>query len=256
MGRYFEGNTIPWHYIPVWIAISTPLLYTAAALFGTATSIAFFFRRGGSRKDKLERFAIVAWFVAPIISVIALKSIVYDSWRHLFFIYPAFLILALEGLRSALRFLARVPTRAGTAGRIGLAVLCVVSLVSTATFMVANHPLQQVYFSLPRRAVAGRFELDYWGASYRQAFEKLLATDPDPMIAIRVDNLPGALNLDILPVADRRRLKLVGRRGESKYLLTNMRYYYDFDYGYPEAFAIESGGIKILKVFRTGPGGS
>ena len=255
MGRYFKGNAIPWHYTPVWIAISTPLLYTAAALLGTATSIASFFRRGGSRNDKLERIAIVTWFVAPVISVMALDSTLYDGWRHLFFVYPALLILALEGLRSAFRFLARLPAWVGTASRFGLATLCFVSLVSTAAFMVANHPVQQVYFSLPRSVVAGRFELDYWGASYRQALEKLLATDSDPVITIKVDNLAGALNLDILPLADRRRLKLVNRRGESKYLLTNMRYYYDFDYGYPEVFAIESGGIKILKVFRTGPPG-
>ena len=36
-GQRLPGPQPPWHYIPVWIIISTPLLYTLAALGGLTT---------------------------------------------------------------------------------------------------------------------------------------------------------------------------------------------------------------------------
>lgn len=253
MGRYLSRRDLPWHYVPVWIAISTPLAYTGAAVLGLIVSLGTLIRRTTSREERKGRLVITVWFLAPLFFVMVLHSVVYDAWRHLFFIYPAFLILALQGFRWLFRTIRRIASeRWRSVANLGLNGIIGLSLLSTAFFMVTNHPLQQVYFSIPRSWVADRFELDYWGASYRQALEHLLAIDPDSRIPIKVANYPGVLNVGMLPQSERRRILLVGPDGEARYFLTNMRFHYAEPYGLPEVFAIEAGGIKILRVFSLG----
>ncbi|MFB0526328.1 MAG: hypothetical protein ACETVO_02505 [bacterium] len=36
----------------------------------------------------------------PIVVVIGMRSVLYDAWRQMFFVYPAFLMLSLAGLAS------------------------------------------------------------------------------------------------------------------------------------------------------------
>jgi hypothetical protein len=54
--------------------------------------------------------------------------------------------------------------------------------------------------------IGQKFELDYWGNSYKQGLEYILASDPSPVIALAVQNSPGEFNGMILPPAARRRI--------------------------------------------------
>ena len=49
-----------------------------------------------------SKFMIInlAIFFTPLFAVIFLHSVVYDSWRHLYFIYPSFLLIALYGFQK------------------------------------------------------------------------------------------------------------------------------------------------------------
>jgi hypothetical protein len=51
--------------------------------------------------------------------------------------------------------------------------------------------------------------MDYWGLSYREAFETILAKDDRQSIIISVESfIPAEQNLAILPKADRERIVL------------------------------------------------
>ena len=72
--------------------------------------------------------------------------------------------------------------------------LIVIGLVEPVWFMVRQHPHENVYFN----QLAGdpatlryRFEMDYWGLSYKQAIDALLEMDTSDDIKINVENSPG-----------------------------------------------------------------
>jgi hypothetical protein len=93
--------------------------------------------------------------------------------RHFLFVLPPLAVLAAWGV-SSLWDVVAVPR----AVRVGVAVACAAGMAWVVGDMVSLHPYQSVYFNRllagGLRGAAGRFETDYWGASYREAAEWLL----------------------------------------------------------------------------------
>jgi hypothetical protein len=273
-GEYIKATELPWHYLPVWIVISTPVLYH------------FFFVGGGlvalkhvtdpsSRSSATARNELLFFlaFLFPLLLVIAANSTLYDSWRHMFFIYPAFVLVALTGIAACRSFLVR-QDRGGIrfAGRVALASLILVSFLSTGIFMIQSHPHQNVYFNLllgKNMEKAGEnFDLDYWGLSYRTALEYILKNDQGESIRIFDAMLFGPMinNIKILPASERKRVCQVWTPGEAKYLITVYRQVWERadseylrtnyrwgrqTYPYPnEFFSIRIGAAKIISVFK------
>ena len=52
--------------------------------------------------------------------------------------------------------------------------------------MVKNHPYQNVYFSeiINKKNINNKFDLDYWGLSYKENFEYILKNDSREQIKI------------------------------------------------------------------------
>ena len=92
---------------------------------------------------------------------------------------------------------------------------------ATLGALVSLHPYQHLYFNFlvdratPERLLA-RYDLDYWHISFRRALEFLLARYLDGPIRISHHSLDGHgyVNHNLLPAADRQRLKLAGRAGD------------------------------------------
>jgi len=256
LGHYIPAKDLPWHYIPVWILISTPIFYTFCFFVGCFSSL-YSFSRKPRRFYLTRRVDLISlfWFFLPLVGVITLKSILYDGWRQMFFIYPGFLILSLTGLISISqcieeRFEGR---RLGVLNLI-LVSVAAISLVNTARIMIRYHPFQNVYFNRlagrDMKAVKQNFELDYWGLSYRKALEYILRHDKDRRIKVYVANLPGRFNAYILKPEDRKRLIYVDRPYEARYYLSNYRWHRS-EYSYEnECYSIKIGGAKIMVVYR------
>ena len=141
----------------------------------------------------------------------ALGSTLYDGWRHLYFVYAPFAMLAVFGLRWLISAGVRVARPAATG-------LVAIGLAATVVEMVRIHPHQNVYFNaLVDRSTPGhlpsRYEMDYWGTSIREAIEHLLERSPTQPTYIR--SRRGGLvnrNRSILPRLDRERVFLDGER--------------------------------------------
>ncbi len=255
-GSYFSAQSLPWHYIPVWILISTPLAYSALFLAGCVavtrsmvTDFARFYR------DHREFLLFLLWFFFPLAAVIALRSSLYDEWRQMFFIYPAFLLLALAGLRALLEHL---KTRSRTRAIAVAAAVIIFSVLDTAVFMIKYHPFQNVYFNslagLDRQRIRDGFELDYWGLSYRQALEHILKADKRPVIRIYAANYAGWLNSLILGQTSEKRLLYVERPEDADYLVSNHRWHRE-EYPYKGFYSISVDGMKIMSVYSLKEGG-
>ncbi|MDH7513903.1 MAG: glycosyltransferase family 39 protein [Clostridiales bacterium] len=212
--EYYTCGETPWHYIPVWIAISTPLLYLGLCFIGVFALIGDAFRnrkRSSQVLDKTQGPLALLWFFVPPLGSILLGVCTFNEFRHLFFIYPALLLIGLSGFLAISGAANKIRKRKySTAAKIILAAVMLAGMGRVAFFMVRNHPHENVYFNrLAGRdmaSVAKKFEMDYWGLSYKQGLEYLLRIDPSDVIKVAVDFRPGEFNVWIQPRDERRRL--------------------------------------------------
>jgi hypothetical protein len=209
------------------------------------------------------------WF-APIAAVIVLKSVVYDGWRHLYFTYPFFILIALSGVNTIFRVIDnKIPILLKNSKKINSIskVLKIGSifiiLFPNISFIVNNHPNQEVYFNEFVQNPDKTFELDYWGASFAQGLQFIAEKDKRDTVKIKVDAL-GILNHNLLPEKDKKRLQLVSSIKEADYYVTHYRGFSNGDSltfnpeivdskQFPfqnEFFNVKSGKAKILGVYK------
>jgi hypothetical protein len=244
LGSDVWSTQLPWHYIPVWISVSTPVAVTVLFMVGLGVSI-----RARSRTAVLA----IAWFFLPLLYSILSGAVLYDAWRHTFFIYPAMLVLAVVGVGWLWQVIGmRFKGSTGRMLKAGLIVLIALNLGFTAVFMVRHHPHQNVYFSALAggiRGAEGRFDLDYWGLSYRQALEHVLENDPRDRIVVYAPHPPGWYNADIVQPEARKRLVFASKPNRAQYYLTNFRWERSSPRG-EEVFSIKIDGVPIMAVYR------
>jgi hypothetical protein len=221
-GDYVNVRNLDWYYSIVWFTITTPIVYLLAGFWGIILFIVKFSKRPiqylHNTKERNNIYYSIC-FLVPIAAVIILKSVIYDGWRQLYFIYPSFVLLAIYGLN----FLFKTRLK-----YVVISILFLAFSLSTY-FMVYNFPFQQVYFNQivdhnPPEHLRKNFEMDYWGVSYKQSLEYILKYDKSDTISIAIENYPGYANNMILPLKERKRLKYVDLKN-AKYFITNYRWH-------------------------------
>ena len=252
---FVKATELPWHYAPVWIAITTPLLHLAG--FGVGTALIL--RRLGRRRWRLYATAaewqdllFLGLTLAPLLAVVALHSVLYDGWRQLYFVYPSLLLVALRGLAALGRWRPAAPGRARAwawASRAGLAA----ALLAVAGQMAALHPLQNVYFNaLAGRHPEERYEMDHWALSYRTGLEWLARHDNGLRITVCSESYNLLVSSQkMLPEFDQSRIQVVEDWNQADYFLTTYRWhpwpYTGFAY---EATTVRRADNRVLSVFR------
>ena len=230
---YYMGlaqRPVPWHYIPVMIAITTPLLIVLLMLAGNVATIASLFQKretplfASERKYYLMMLVCIWSFLG---FAMLTRPILYDSWRHFYFLYGLLLLLAIYGLQTLVSFLKGKWKRLAF-GAVGAQLLAMVALV------VLSHPFQFVYFNALAGANPGeRFDLDYWNVSQAKTLMRLIDTvDSEEQISVTAadwytgDGLEKAYNILPQSYQERMRLLFVGyytiARG-ADYLMVNPR---------------------------------
>jgi hypothetical protein len=254
MGALVRTTQLPWHYIPVWVSITTPPLHLVLFVIGTAaTGRQFIISARVLWKDEaeLQDLVFLGMFVAPVSAVILLHSVLYDGWRQLYFIYPAFLLITLRGWHTLWS-----STIAAQVRRPVLVGVTAISFAATAAWMWRTHPLQNVYFNVfAGTNLKANYELDYWGLSTRGAVEYVLAHDPSGSINVREANYMALkASLMLLTPKDRRRLRVTTDENIPHYAFTNnnrpnlgntkLQEHYDLFY----EFKVD--GEAILSIFK------
>ena len=158
-GELMRGSELPRSYLPVWFGITTPLL---ALLLGAIGFAALAWRVAvklfstpwlGAAANSSLRFELLvaACFVLPVLLAIVLRPTLYQGWRHFYFLWTPFVLIATSGLgalaevahKARPRFLPpRVPAAAVIAG------LAALGLGAIAVEMARMHPLQDRYFNV------------------------------------------------------------------------------------------------------------
>ncbi len=254
-GGFYFGQQIaysPWHWVPVHYATKTPLLYVTLSMIGVATLFRSLQRGIWSALTERNILLFFTWFAIPLAIVIVMKADLFDEWRHLYFTYPATVLLSVIGLRSLWnRTLSIQVQRFRTSLQIVLIAIPAICMFSTGIWMVRNHPLQYVYYSIPSRYVENYFELDYWGLSYKQGFEWILENDTDPIIPVFVTSSPGWENLNILTSEQRRRITM-WKKYTPKYVMDNFDWM-EYRHVLPDSEKVHSikvSGMEVLNIYR------
>ena len=170
------SDQLPRTYVPIILGITLPEFYFLIAALAPFALVWRLRRRTTEPIDHRSAVFIALIVVAtffPIASAIQSGTILYDGMRHLLFIVPPLAVLA--GIVTA-SFFSNVGSRAAGAA---VAIALAASVSVTAADMWRLHPYESIYFNrtfgggLPH--AYGRFETDYWGQSYREATDWLVA---------------------------------------------------------------------------------
>jgi hypothetical protein len=246
---------LPWHYLPTWFFITTPVLYSVLFMLGLLFLVRQTFIPRFSLYRNLQEqqdWIMAGLFLIPVFAAILLNLVLYDGWRHLYFIYPPFIYVAVSGLHALYQKLSSLPNKqTSKLLQTGLIAVLLFYIGSIAFWMVKNHPHQNVYFSIYKDdSVRQKFELDYWGLAYKQGLEFVVKDSDMPAINVYVANLPGRTNQYSLPPEQRKRLVYVDHISKADYFLTEYRWH---PKDYPlekEVYQIKVDDIKIFSVFK------
>ena len=160
-GSMYPSTGLPRSYLPVLLAIQ--LTEPVWFVFAAGLLVAAFQTWKGDRRALGLISLISAWFILPLAFFVVTRAALYDNFRQVLFILPPVFIVAgvtIDRIRST-------PLQMGFLGLILLpGVLAAIQL----------HPYEYIYYN---RFVGGeggafrRFEMDYWGTSYREAAQYL-----------------------------------------------------------------------------------
>ena len=216
-GVKYQSTNLPHSYLPVLFAIQLTEPVWALSIVGWIVAIV-----GGEKRRGLVELALL-WFVIPLIGFVVMRTVLYDNFRQVLFILPPIFLMAgvaFEKIKNA-------------KWRVALITLC---LIPGVMGIVSLHPYEYIYYNRFVGGVdgaQGRFDLDYWVISYREAAEYINSVAP-PNVAIWVEG-PSHL----FALFAREDLKIyssyeVERAERYDYVVATTRY--DFDKtSYPQA---------------------
>ena len=207
-GRLYWSNELPPHYTATWFSITMPPLILLLGGIGAAVVVAQAIARPGAFfRNTRQRFLLLALavFLLPPLAAALLSSSQNNDWRHFYFLYAPFCLLAAWGggwLRAGLRRQGGWP--AGTLFLMGTGLgLILLQLIQL-------HPFQYSYFNFlvdrtTPEQLRTQYNLDHWQLAYRQGLEYLLKRHPDETLAVRTRarrrNLPPTGGHRLLPPA-------------------------------------------------------
>jgi hypothetical protein len=261
-GNWIKATNLPPWYAPFWMLITLPLSHLVLILAGisiAAFSIIrnakyFFYRDAVDRMDA----AVLALIVLPLVGVIYKESVMYDGWRHLYFLYAAMIYLAVLAWVKWSSLMSRSYRKWYVISAV------VIGLYMSRVFyqMVDNHPYQYTYFNeLVKRPAIEKFEMDYWGVSYKQAYKELYHRFPEDTFLCVSRYDPAWYNYMSLKPKYRERIKFKDEREgilpKHYYYISIFRFEYELN-SYLEnrhpsqnpVMIIEAFGNPIIGVFE------
>jgi hypothetical protein len=175
-GTNYRSTQLPWTYVPFYFGVQLPefLLVLLAASFIALPAL--WARLNWPRRQLLILMLLMGLF--PITYAVLRHPALYDAVRHFLFVAPIACVLSAMTARYiavwAIREFDHIWSRRLVAT--GLAFAAVMVAVTQIYLMIALHPYEYIFINRFAGGVVGaygRYELDYWGSSFKEAAEKL-----------------------------------------------------------------------------------
>lgn len=254
MGEYILSTELPWYYLFVNIGITTPVFYLAMFVCGGA-ALTVRAGKGLAARQKPEgtdwyHIALAVNLIVPFVYVLASRPVLYNGWRHFYFVYPMMVLVMLYGIAVLGRMARNLPGR-----NVAKAYGCVVAVcvLSVGIWIGLNHPHEYAFFNrIALPYVTEYFQKDYWNVSQYELLRS--ACEQDGREQLKVWVLPENA-IVFQPPEHRNRIKQVLNQDDADYIVTaytasceaeRLAQYYLYD----EQKAVWVDGVKISSLFR------
>ncbi len=176
-GKIYMSTDLPWTYLPLYFAIQLPELHLALIGLGL---LALPWSAVG--RDKYALFLIMLTVSFPVLYAVFRHPALYDAARHFIFILPPLCVVAAIGVKRTAALLLSAgtgdPRRRKTAQAVAAiaALTAFLAAVQVVADMVRLHPYEYIYANRSSggvKGIEGKYELDYWGSSFKEAAERL-----------------------------------------------------------------------------------
>ena len=186
-GDYVSSKLIAWHYRPVWLMITTPVIIILLFFIGIILSCFKLFKHLNKNlkidylitKDNfLDIFLFLVFFITFFITIKFNQS-KFGGWRHLYFLYVVIVYFAIIATKQIYIFFNKDEYK-----KI-FSVLIFANLLYVLIWNLNNHPNQYVYFNfLFQNYAVKNFDLDTWGVTHKQSLDKILKMDKNEIITV------------------------------------------------------------------------
>ena len=176
-GAWRRNDDLPPEYLPVWFSVTSPPFALLLGLIGAGGAAAAGAAAGrrALRNTRL-RFALMLLgiFLAPFVAVALLDFTM--TWRHMYFLWAPFSLLAAFGAQRLAGALRGARRRGAVYGALGL------GLGATVVSMALIHPNQQDYFNFfvdraTPEHLRTQYKMNIWQNSTRQELEWILRSN-------------------------------------------------------------------------------
>jgi hypothetical protein len=165
---------MPRSYVPTLFALKLPIVLWVLGFGGAAGALVAAFRDNIAVNRRAILLAVALAALLPLVVTIALRPAMYNGIRHFVFVLPPLAVLG--GLATV--FLVDIAARRLRVPPVAAALVFVLGVAVPVVEMVRLHPYEYTAFNWLSGGVAGardRYMVDYWGLSFKQASQALLA---------------------------------------------------------------------------------
>ncbi len=171
-GVTYRSTQLPWYYVPLYFLVQLPEYFLGLLLASIPFAYRVYHKR--SPAQRLGLLTVALSIIVPLAYAMLRHPALYDAVRHFLFVVPLLAILiacgAYEAVRAA-RLLALKHHRLHACDTL-LLLGIVLTIGWHVSVLIRLHPYEYIYvnsfFGGPSGAF-GKYELDYWGSSFKEA---------------------------------------------------------------------------------------
>lgn len=247
-----HGLLLPHSYLPTMVAVTVPIGFLLLMAIGQAYS--FFLCIKKDARLPLLMVLSALWLV-PMAFVVIKQPLMYNGWRHFYFMYAGLAAMGGMALQAISRWLGKRRFL-----RIAASTALALFFLYQAIGIAANHPFQYAYFNALARNPQSDYEMDYWDVSTVNAMDQLSETQPNknsiPLVLGSRDEMSAfglSTGYKALDAAAKERLTIT-ENSDAPYLFFNTTYTKIYGVadpqGYEVLFSITSYGNTLCTVYR------
>jgi tetratricopeptide (TPR) repeat protein len=169
-GEYLDSLSLPKNYLPKMMSVSIPIAITITLIIGFV-SVCFNWKK---ITHKNEMILLLVSGLAPAVYAVYSNMPLYNSWRHLLFIYPSIVLFCTIGFGIFLQNIQKPMLQ------MSVIALLLIGLAKPIIWCVQNNPYQYTYYNELadgyERAYYD-FDTDYWQITTKEAIDWLMKNE-------------------------------------------------------------------------------
>ncbi len=178
-GNLYTSHQLPWHYIPFYFLVTTPLLELVFVGIGMVMV------KRNKSIPLLGKILLFVWLFLPLLASLRPGQSRYDGIRQYLIIFPAMAVMAGIGLDT---FIAIIHKRFVSSFAVTACVFfLILELVwqNAIVFPYGDAYYNEVFVAVAPKPIEQSFELEYWGVAYREGVEWLnMSAAPGAVVCV------------------------------------------------------------------------